>query len=173
MRVIMDGQAEGPVVLLSRLRDEATKDPHPMRSKFTLQALALTGILAVSGLPAFAADVTPTSPLLPAVNAPSASVSSDSNAKLGTGTSASVGTSAKASATQSKAAATKKVEKTKAATVKKTSKTATAAKTQVHQQTAQRPAAPAGVDSSAKVNGSVGTSSDAVGTNGSVGATTH
>ncbi len=34
----------------------------PMTSKFTLQALALVGILALSGLPAFAADMTPPTP---------------------------------------------------------------------------------------------------------------
>jgi len=33
-----------------------------MTSKFTLQALALAGILAVSGLPAVAADMTPAAP---------------------------------------------------------------------------------------------------------------
>ena len=42
-----------------------------MSSKFTLQALAITGILAVSGLPAFAADMTPASP------APNAAVQSN------------------------------------------------------------------------------------------------
>ena len=40
-------------------------------SKFTLQALTLAGILAVSGLPAFAADMTPATP------APGAAVHSD------------------------------------------------------------------------------------------------
>ncbi len=42
-----------------------------MSSKFTLQALALTGILAVSGLPAFASDMTPASP------APNAAIQSN------------------------------------------------------------------------------------------------
>ena len=47
-------------------------------NKLTLQALALTGILAVSGLPALAADMAPATP------APSPSVSTDSKAKIGT-----------------------------------------------------------------------------------------
>lgn len=42
-----------------------------MSSKFTLQALTLAGILAVSGLPAFAAEMTPATP------APGAAVHSD------------------------------------------------------------------------------------------------
>ena len=90
-------------------------------TKFTLQALALTGILAVSGLPALAADMTPASP------APNAAVSNDNNAKLGTG--AAVGTSTKSAADMSKSA-----------TEKKADKTAKDAKDKVHPQTAQRPA---------------------------------
>ncbi len=45
-----------------------------MSSKITLQALALAGILAVSGLPALAADMTPATP------APGAAVQSDTKA---------------------------------------------------------------------------------------------
>jgi hypothetical protein len=120
-------------------------------TKFTLQALALTGILAVSGLPAFAADMTPATP------APNASVSSDSNAKLGS-SGAAIGTTGKSSADmsldKSKAATEKKANVTKSAAEKKTDKTAKDAKTQAKQQTAQRPAPSAGV-------------------NGSVGATVH
>lgn len=45
-----------------------------MSSKITLQALAFAGILAVSGLPALAAEMTPATP------APGASVQSDTKA---------------------------------------------------------------------------------------------
>jgi hypothetical protein len=130
-------------------------------TKFTLQALALTGILAVSGLPAFAADMTPASP------APNASVSSDSKAKVGT-TGAAIGTTGKSSADmsvdKSKAATEKKADTAKSATAKKVDKASKDAKTQVQQQTAQRPAPSAGINSS--VGGS-----NATGANSSVGAT--
>jgi hypothetical protein len=136
-------------------------------TKFTFQALAMTGILAVSGLPAFAADMTPASP------PPSASVSSDSHAKLGSGTGAAIGTTGKSSADmsidKSKAAAEKKAGTAKSATEKKTDKAAKDAKTQMKQQTAQRPAPSAGPSGSVGVNGSVGGNN----ANGSVGATGH
>src|ERR1700733_12164371 len=63
MRVIRDGRGTGPVVLSSPPRDNSqqttanTGTLEIMSPKFTLQALALTGILAVSGLPALAADM--------------------------------------------------------------------------------------------------------------------
>ncbi len=72
-------------------------------NKFTLQALALTGILAVSGLPAFAADMA-----APATPAPSASVSTDTKAKVGT----SVDNKAKTTIDKNKTATVKKVDKT-------------------------------------------------------------
>jgi hypothetical protein len=70
-------------------------------NKLTLQALALTGILAVSGLPALAADMAPASP------APSASVSTDSKANLG----ASVDNKSKAAIDKNKTVAEKNVDK--------------------------------------------------------------
>src|SRR6478752_5477205 len=87
----------------SRQRNNPTKDPLAM-NKLTLQALALTGILAVSGLPAFAADMAPVSP------APNASVSTDTKAKVGT------------SADKTKSSVEKNVDKSKAATEKKIDK---------------------------------------------------
>jgi hypothetical protein len=64
-----------------------------MSSKFTLQALALTGILALSGLPALAADMTPATP------APGVAVQSNVKGNVpATGNSAAVGTSAKTDA---------------------------------------------------------------------------
>ena len=85
-------------------------------NKLTLQALALTGILAVSGLPAFAAEMAPASP------APKAPVSTDSKANVGTsvdnkaGAGASVDNKAKTSVDKNaidknKSAAEKKVDK--------------------------------------------------------------
>lgn len=71
-------------------------------NKFTLQALALTGILAVSGLPALAADMAPASP------APSASVSTDSKANLGT----SVDNKSKTAIDKNQTAAEKNTDKT-------------------------------------------------------------
>jgi hypothetical protein len=64
-----------------------------MSNKFTIQALALAGILAVSGLPALAADMTPATP------APGAAVHSDVKSGVsGAGSAAAVGTNAKADA---------------------------------------------------------------------------
>src|SRR6185437_4920596 len=94
---------------LGRDTPQPNKDPHPM-NKLTLQALALTGILAVSGLPALAAEMTPTAP----TSTPSASVD----------------TKAKTSVDQSKSTAAKKAHKS-SKTVAKNSKE------KVHQQTAQ------------------------------------
>src|SRR6185437_2924220 len=76
------GRETRRVVLLSRpgQRNKHNKDPSPM-NKLTLQALALTGILAVSGLPALAAD------MAPAAQAPNPSVSTDSKAKVAPSTS--------------------------------------------------------------------------------------
>src|SRR5690242_21590654 len=81
-------------------RNNLTQDLSPM-NKFTLQALALTGILAVSGLPALAADMAPASP------APNASVSTDTKANLGT------------SVDKTKNSAEKNVDKNKSAAQKK------------------------------------------------------
>jgi hypothetical protein len=117
-------------------------------SKLTLQALALTGILAVSGLPAFAADITPASPAPPAVNG---SVSTGTSAQVKTGTT-----------DKAKMSAEKKTDKVK--------KTATDSKDKanvVHQQTAQKPAASVGV------NGAAGVTTPAPAVNGSVGASVH
>ena len=58
-------------------------------SKFTLQAVALAGILAVSGLPAFAAEMTPATP------APGAAVHSDAKGEV-SGKSATTSTNLKA-----------------------------------------------------------------------------
>jgi hypothetical protein len=115
-------------------------------NKFTLQALALTGILAVSGLPAFAADMAPSAP------APSASVSTDSKAKIGT----SVDNKAKTSIDKSKTATEKKVDKT--------SKNVTKDKKKV-QQTAAKPLP----NVSAGTSTSVGAGK--AGVSGSAGAT--
>jgi septal ring-binding cell division protein DamX len=71
-------------------------------NKLTLQALALSGILAVSGLPAFAADMAPSSP------APNASVSTDTKADVGS----SVDSKAKTAIDKNKTAAEKNVDKT-------------------------------------------------------------
>ena len=95
-------------------------------NKLTLQALALTGILAVSGLPAFAADMT-----APASPAPSASVSTDSKAKVATPSTSSVDNKAKTAIDKNKTAATKNVDKT-SKTVAKDKKTV--------KQTASKPA---------------------------------
>jgi hypothetical protein len=107
-------------------------------NKLTLQALALSGILAVSGLPAFAADIA-----APATPAPNASVSTDTKANVGT----SVDNKAKTS-----------LDKNKTATEKKVDKTGKNTKSKVHQQTAAKPATPAvpSVGSSAGANASVG-----------------
>jgi hypothetical protein len=110
-------------------------------TKFTLQALALTGILAVSGLPAFAADMT-----APVVSAPNASVS--------TGTKANVGTSID----KTKGSVDKNADKSKASTAKKIDKQSKNTKDKLHQQTAAKPATPAvpSVGSSAGANSSAG-----------------
>jgi hypothetical protein len=65
-----------------------------MRSKITLQALTLAGILAVSGLPALAAEMSPATP------APGVAVQSDTKANVsGSGSSAAIGSNAKTDAT--------------------------------------------------------------------------
>ena len=94
-------------------------------NKLTLQALALTGILAVSGLPAFAADIA-----APAVPTPNASVSTDTKANVGT------------SVDKTKSSAEKSVDKNKSATEKKIDKQSKDTKSKVHQQTAAKPATP-------------------------------
>ena len=64
-----------------------------MSNKLVLQAFALAGVLAVSGLPALAADMTPATP------APGAAVQSDTKSNVsGANKSATVGTSTKADA---------------------------------------------------------------------------
>ena len=96
-------------------------------NKLTLQALALTGILAVSGLPALAADMAPATP------APSPSVSTDGKAKIGTSadTKANVGSSVDSKAKTSidknavdknKSAVEKNVDKSKSAADKNVDK---------------------------------------------------
>jgi hypothetical protein len=94
-------------------------------NKFSLQALALTGILAVSGLPAFAADMAPASP------APNAAVSTDTKANVGT------------SIDKTKGSVEKNVDKSKASTEKKIDKQSKDTKDKVHEQTAAKPVTPA------------------------------
>jgi hypothetical protein len=112
-------------------------------NKLTLQALALTGILAVSGLPAFAADMA-----APATPAPNASVSTDTKANVGT------------SIDKTKGSVEKNVDKSKASTEKKIDKQSKDTKDKVHQQTAAKPATPAvpSVSGSAGANASTGAS---------------
>jgi hypothetical protein len=130
-------------------------------NKFTLQALALTGILAVSGLPALAADMAPASP------APSASVSADSKAKVGSSVDnkANVGTSVdnKAKTSLDKSA----VDKSKSATEKKvdkSSKDVSKDKKKV-EQTAAKPAPKTPASSSTSIG------ADHAGANASTGGT--
>ena len=122
-----------------------------MSNKFTIQALALAGILAVSGLPALAADMTPATP------APGAAVHSDVKGNVG----GSVGTSTKTDAKV--LPGDKKAEKdihkdTKAKDSKDIRSDAKDLKTQ-HEQSAKLPAAsvPATPAPAATVNCSVGT----------------
>ena len=63
-----------------------------MRSKLSLQTLAFAGIIAVSGLPAFAAEMTPATP------APGAAVQSDVKAGASGAGNAAVGTNTKVDA---------------------------------------------------------------------------
>ena len=130
-------------------------------NKLTLQALALTGILAVSGLPAFAAEMAPASP------APKASVSTDGKANVGTpvDNKASVGTSVdnKAKTSVDKNA----IDKNKSAAEKnvdKSSKNISKDKKKV-EQTAAKPVP----HTSAGASPSVGT--DHAGANASTGTT--
>lgn len=118
-------------------------------NKLTLHALALTGILAVSGLPAFAADIA-----APAVPAPNASVSTDTKANVGT------------SVDKTKGSVEKNVDKSKASTEKKIDKTSKDTKAKVHQQTAAKPATPVvpSVSGSAGANASVGGANASTGT---------
>jgi hypothetical protein len=120
-------------------------------NKLTLQALALSGILAVSGLPAFAADIA-----APATPAPNASVSTDTKANIGT------------SVDKTKSSAVKSADKNKSAAEKKIGKTAKNTKSKVHQQTAAKPETPAvpSVGTSTGANASVGNT----GVNASTGA---
>jgi hypothetical protein len=120
-------------------------------NKLTLQALALSGILAVSGLPAFAADMAS-----PAIPAPNASVSTDTKANVGT------------SVDKTKSSAVKSVDKDKSATEKKIDKQSKDSKSKVHQQTAAKPATPAvpSVGTSTGANASIGNT----GVNASTGA---
>jgi hypothetical protein len=118
-------------------------------NKFAIHALALTGILAVSGLPAFAAEVA-----APAVPAPNAAISTDTKANVGT------------SIDKSKGA----VDKSKASTEKKIDKQSKDTKDKVHQQTAAKPMTPAIVPPvSGAANSSVGVG--ATGVNGSASTT--
>lgn len=130
-----------------------------MSSKLSLQALAFAGIIAVSGLPAFAAEMTPATP------APGAAVQSDMKAGVsGAGNSATVGTSTKADAkvapgTQKDSKDLHKAAKdTKAAATKdvKTDVKTSSAKVQPAQ-TAKLPAASVPAPT-ATVNGSADTS---------------
>lgn len=112
-------------------------------NKLTLQALALTGILAVSGLPAFAADMAAPAPASPA---PNASVSTDTKANVGT------------SVDKTKNSAEKNVDKNKSATEKKIDKQSKDTKDKAHEQTAAKPVTPAvpPVSGSAGANTSAG-----------------
>lgn len=123
-------------------------------NKLTLQALALSGILAVSGLPAFAADIA-----APATPAPNASVSTDTKANVGT------------SVDKTKSSAVKHIGKSKTATEKKAVKTAKNTKSKMHQQTAAKPATPAvpSVGASTGAHASGGNT----GVNASTGANVH
>lgn len=130
-----------------------------MSNKISLQALALAGIIAVSGLPALAADMTPATP------APGAAVHSDAKSSVsGAGNSAAIGTSTKADAKviPSDKKASKDLHKdTKATKVIGKDVKDSKDKTQ-HEQTAKLPAnaaptAPVAAPS-ANANGSVGTS---------------
>ncbi len=118
-------------------------------NKLTLQALALSGILAVSGLPAFAADIA-------APATPNASVSTDTKANIGT------------SVDKAKSSAVKSVDKSKSAAEKKAAKSAKNTKSKVHHQTAAKPAIPS-VSSSTGANASVGNT----GVNAATGANVH
>jgi hypothetical protein len=115
-------------------------------NKLTLQALALTGILAVSGLPAFAADIA-----APAVPAPNAAVSTDTKANVGT-------------SIDKTGSVEKNVDKSKASTEKKIDKQSKDTKAKVHQQTAAKPVTPAvpsvsgSAGANAGANSAVGTS---------------
>jgi hypothetical protein len=122
-------------------------------NKLPLQALALTGILAVSGLPAFAADMAPVSP------APNASVSTDTKANVGN------------SINKTKGSVEKNVDKSKSATEKKIDKQSKNTKDKVHEQTAAKPVTPAipPVSGSAGANAAVGNT----GVNASTGANVH
>lgn len=128
-----------------------------MSNKFTIQALALAGILAVSGLPALAADMTPATP------APGAAVHSDVKGSVsGAGNSAAVGTNAKTDAKilpGDKKGSKDVTKETKAKDAKDIHSDAKDIKKQP-EQSAKLPAAsaPSTPAPSATVNGSVGTS---------------
>ncbi len=77
-----------------------------MTTKFALQTLAFAGILAVSGLPAFAADMAPANPV------PSPAIHSDTNTKATVpGVSASTNTKVKTEAMINKDKAVSKDKK--------------------------------------------------------------
>jgi hypothetical protein len=127
-----------------------------MTTKFALQTLAFAGILAVSGLPAFAADMAPANPV------PSPAIHSDTNTKATVpGVSASANTKVKADATVAKDKTVSKDKK-----VLKDSKDSKKLPTE---QVAQRPsAAPSIPAAPAK---SIPAPAVSTGINGSAGAT--
>lgn len=117
-----------------------------MSTKFTLQALAFVGVLAVSGLPALAADMTPATP------APGAAIHNDVKGDVsGAGKSATTNTKADAKILPTDKKDSKEVRKNL-----KDSK-----ELKSNEQTAKVPAPataiPATPAPAAKVNGSVGT----------------
>ena len=130
-----------------------------MSNRFSLQTLALIGIIAVSGLPALAGEMTPATP------APGAAVQSDTKAGVsGAGNAASTGINAKVDSkvlpTDSKDG---KVLPKDAKDSKPTAKDVQAAKDKTKQeQTAKLPAATAPAPSvpapTPTVSGSTGTS---------------
>jgi len=128
-----------------------------MRSKLSLHALAFAGIIAVSGLPAFAAEMTPATP------APGASVQSDSKAGVsGAGNAASTAVNAKvdAKAVPSNPKDSKDLHKAAATDTKNAGKDIKAAKDKKPVQTAKLPAAapaPSVPAPTPTVNGSAGT----------------
>ena len=124
-----------------------------MTTKFALQTLAFAGILAVSGLPAFAADMAPANPV------PSPAIHSDTNTKAALpGVSASANTKVKTEATIAKDKAVSKDKK-----VLKDSKTV---KKMPLEQTATRPLPAPSIPAAA-----VSTPRPSTTINGSAGAT--
>ena len=118
-----------------------------MSSKFTLQALALTGILALSGLPALAADMTPATP------SPGAAVQGNVKGDV-PGNSAAVGTNTKADA---KVLPTDKKDSKAIDSKDQHSELKTDKTQKQHEQTAKLPASTAPAAPAANVNGAVST----------------